>query len=239
MQKTLPKKEKDRRAKVMVVIIAIAFFACVGNLFRIQVVQADYYKGKAEENQLYDTEIPAQRGTIYDSEGNVLAQSASVWLVYIDPYSVPDDSVRADLCRDLSNALGINGDTLMKKLKMTKYRYLVIAKQVEYDNKEKVVEIKKKKYVYGKKGEEQYAYGSAMVGIVPMSSATTPTATSPAISSATQTPRATVRRASSYIITAFFRVSPAERSPQRTPTAGRCRSSMRLFTTRRTDRSSS
>ena len=49
MQKTLPKKEKDRRAKVMVVIIAIAFLACVGNLFRIQVVQADYYKGKAEE----------------------------------------------------------------------------------------------------------------------------------------------------------------------------------------------
>ena len=167
MQKTLPKKEKDRRAKVMVVIIALAFLACVGNLFRIQVVQADYYKGKAEENQLYDTEIPAQRGTIYDSEGNVLAQSASVWLVYIDPYSVPDDSVRADLCSDLSNALGINGDTLMKKLKMTKYRYLVIAKQVEYDNKEKVVEIKKKKYVYGKEGEEQYAYGSAMVGIDP------------------------------------------------------------------------
>ncbi|MFR2991534.1 MAG: hypothetical protein ACLTLL_07890 [Acutalibacteraceae bacterium] len=27
---------------------------------------------------------------------------------------------------------------------MTKYRYLVIAKQVEYDNKEKVVEIKRK-----------------------------------------------------------------------------------------------
>ena len=167
MQKTLPKKEKDRRAKVMVVIIAIAFFACVGNLFRIQVVQADYYKGKAEENQLYDTEIPAQRGTIYDSEGNVLAQSASVWLVYIDPYSVPDDSVRADLCSDLSNALGINGDTLMKKLKMTKYRYLVIAKQVEYDNKEKVVEIKKKKYEYTQDGKKQYAYGSSMVGIDP------------------------------------------------------------------------
>ena len=167
MQKTLPKKEKDRRAKVMVVIIAIAFFACVGNLFRIQVVQADYYKGKAEENQLYDTEIPAQRGTIYDSEGNVLAQSASVWLVYIDPYSVPDDNVRADLCSDLSNALGINGDTLMKKLKMTKYRYLVIAKQVEYDNKEKVVEIKKKKYEYTQDGKKQYAYGSAMVGIDP------------------------------------------------------------------------
>ena len=167
MQKTLPKKEKDRRAKVMVVIIAIAFLACVGNLFRIQVVQADYYKGKAEENQLYDTEIPAQRGTIYDSEGNVLAQSASVWLVYIDPYSVPDDSVRADLCSDLSNALGINGDTLMKKLKMTKYRYLVIAKQVEYDNKEKVVEIKKKKYEYTQDGKKQYAYGSSMVGIDP------------------------------------------------------------------------
>ena len=96
MQKTLPKKkEKDRRAKVMVAIIAIAFLACVGNLSSASRFQADYYKGKAEENQLYDTEIPAQRGTIYDSEGNILAQSASVWLVYIDPYSVPDDNVRA------------------------------------------------------------------------------------------------------------------------------------------------
>ena len=151
----------------MVAIIAIAFLACVGNLFRIQVVQADYYKGKAEENQLYDTEIPAQRGTIYDSEGNILAQSASVWLVYIDPYSVPDDNVRAQLCLDLSEALDINGDTLMKKLQMTKYRYLVIAKQVEYDNKEKVVEIKKKKYEYTKDGKKQYAYGSSMVGIDP------------------------------------------------------------------------
>ena len=131
MRKTTPKKEKDRRAKRTFICIAVVFLVCIGNLFFIQIIRADYYKGKAEENQLYDTAIPAQRGTIYDSEGNVLAQSASVWLVYIDPYSVPDDTVRAQLCLDLSETLGINGDSLMKKLQMTKYRYLVIAKQVK------------------------------------------------------------------------------------------------------------
>ena len=97
----------------------------------------------------------------------IFSPRARRWLVYIDPYSVPDDNVRAQLCLDLSEALDINGDTLMKKLQMTKYRYLVIAKQVEYDNKEKVVEIKKKKYEYTKDGKKQYAYGSSMVGIDP------------------------------------------------------------------------
>lgn len=30
------------------------------------------------------------RGTIYDSDGNILAQSATVWTVYLDPLNIKD-----------------------------------------------------------------------------------------------------------------------------------------------------
>ena len=43
-----------------------------------------------------------------------------------------------------------------------RYRYLVSAKQVEYDNKEKVVEIKKKKYEYTQDGKKHIARVAAI-----------------------------------------------------------------------------
>ncbi len=163
----MPKKTRDRRAKVLFCIIALFFTACVGNLIRIQVIKSDYYKTKAEQTQLYDNTIPAQRGTIYDATGKVLAQSASVWLVYIDPYSVQDDTVRAELCKDLSEALDIDGDRLMRQLQKTHMRYIVIAKQVEYETKEKVAALKKKIYTYKKDGKDAVFVGGSAIGIDP------------------------------------------------------------------------
>lgn len=159
--------------------------------------------------------------------------------MYIDPYSVPDDTVRAQLCLDLSETLGINGDSLMKKLQMTKYRYLVIAKQVEYDRKEKVVEIKKKKYEYVKDGKKQYAYGSSMVGIDPDVKRYYPNGNLASHIIGYTNSEGNGQAGASSTITIFFRAYPAERSRQRMPTAERCRSNMRLFTMRQTVKSSS
>lgn len=173
MQKTLPKKERDRRAKVVILIAILLFAVCAVNLLVIQVFKADKYRSEAENNQLYDTEIPAKRGTIYDSNGNILAESASVWLVFVDPKSVPNEAVRANLCKDLSEILDVSGDQIMSKLQKTGYRYLVVARQVEYDTKQKIVEIKQKKYYLDgnqnrSEGDDgEYTVGSLMVGIDP------------------------------------------------------------------------
>ncbi len=173
MAKWSPRKTLTARSMVIVALVVVAFIFCIGNLVRIQIVEADYYKSKAEENQLYDTEVPAKRGTIYDANGNVLAQSASVWLVFIDPHSVPNDEVRGWLCKDLSEMLDIDGDTLMNKLKMDKYRYLVIKRRIEYDLKEEVSKFLEKSYTYVVKDEatgaeyKRKAYVKTMVGIDP------------------------------------------------------------------------
>ena len=62
----------------------------MARIFYLQVLKGDEYAAKAESQQLSDTEIPAMRGTIYDSDGNILAQSATVWTVYLDPLNIKD-----------------------------------------------------------------------------------------------------------------------------------------------------
>ena len=62
----------------------------MARIFYLQVLKGDEYAAKAESQQLSDTEIPAMRGTIYDSDGNILAQSATVWTVYLDPLNIKE-----------------------------------------------------------------------------------------------------------------------------------------------------
>ena len=58
----------------------------VFSLVRLQIFQGDSLKKAAVDQQLKDTQIVAKRGTIYDANDKVLAQSASVWKVVIEPY---------------------------------------------------------------------------------------------------------------------------------------------------------
>lgn len=80
------------RALILFAVLALLFATDIGRLFYIQVVKGDEYADKAQSQQLSDTEIEANRGTIYDSEGNILAQSATVWTVFLDPSNITDDN---------------------------------------------------------------------------------------------------------------------------------------------------
>ena len=79
----------NKRGFGALIIIAILALAIIGRLAYLQLVKGDEYTAKAESQQLGDNEIKASRGTIYDANMNVLAQSASVWSVYINPSKIP------------------------------------------------------------------------------------------------------------------------------------------------------
>ena len=55
---------------------------------QLQVVEAERLSGLAEQQRLRRIETPAQRGTIFDSSGRVLAQSVRVYTVVVDPYNI-------------------------------------------------------------------------------------------------------------------------------------------------------
>ncbi len=55
------------------------------SIFKVSVIEGGYWKALANSQQLQSTVVSASRGTIYDSNGSVLAQSATVYTVYCDP----------------------------------------------------------------------------------------------------------------------------------------------------------
>ncbi|MCL2639019.1 MAG: penicillin-binding transpeptidase domain-containing protein [Oscillospiraceae bacterium] len=76
---------------VFVLIIAMTGYICV-QLFDVAVVNAEYYRAKANAQQLRGFAIPANRGTIFDSNGKILAQSKTVWTIVLSPNVIRENS---------------------------------------------------------------------------------------------------------------------------------------------------
>ena len=78
---SLPQTNENTLAKralhVLIIIVVLAFGACIFYLGYVQLGLGEEYRAKAEANQLRDSEISAERGVIYDRNGKELAKSAS------------------------------------------------------------------------------------------------------------------------------------------------------------------
>ena len=66
-------------------LVFVGFGAVVISLFRWQIVRGEEMSIAALDQSLRSTTLSAMRGTIYDATGKVLAQSASVWTVVLEP----------------------------------------------------------------------------------------------------------------------------------------------------------
>lgn len=153
-----PSKQMAKRAVWAMSLLAVAFLYGIGALFSAAVVHGEEYRRKAEQNQLSDTKIAAQRGTIYDSNMKVLAKSASAWLVYVNPSKVKTDAQLELTVRGLCDILGVEETTVRNKLSKTKTGYQKIAGEVETDKKDEL-----KAYISEHKAEKL----STIIGIDP------------------------------------------------------------------------
>lgn len=165
------------RAVSVLLLLSIGVFGATSiNLARIQLVESEGYKKQAEENQLHDTQLSAARGIIYDTNGTVLAQSASVWKVYINPSKIPTDEVKDIVCKTLSETLSISYDTVKAKADLSSYAYMVVKRQVELEEKEAVSAILSTRIDYTKtttnadgtvKVKNDRLYLNSIIGIDP------------------------------------------------------------------------
>ena len=131
-----PSRHMVQRAVAVLVALLFGVFGMdVASLVRIQLIQADEYRSKAESQQLSDTEIQPQRGLIYDRNKKVLAQSANVWLVYINPSKIPNDKVREAISEGLAEILEMDKETILKKAQKSNYGYVAVKKQIEKEMK--------------------------------------------------------------------------------------------------------
>ena len=103
---------RKRLLTAFIALIAV-FAALFGRLFYIQVIDGSSLRAKAAEQWYRDLPLKATRGKILDASGTVLADSKDVFTLYARPNAVKD---KAQTAQSLSAALGLNYDSVLKKL---------------------------------------------------------------------------------------------------------------------------
>ncbi|MBP3320638.1 MAG: PASTA domain-containing protein [Clostridia bacterium] len=141
MSKGINIRMQRRSLVVLIVLVFIGFPVLIFRLINLQIVQGEYLQKMASEQQLTDTKINPKRGTIYDRNMNILAQSASVWTVVLEPAYIDTDQKRELICSGMSEILNIDKEKLLE-LSKNKSCYNIIKKKVESDIKDKIIEFK-------------------------------------------------------------------------------------------------
>lgn len=161
------KTEFHKRVLALVIVIAILFGLDGVRLAYLQLVNNDELAAKAESQQLSDTEIKAMRGSIYDSNGNVLAQSATVYNIFIDPLNITSEEKRKLVVDGLSTIFEYD-DEQKKELEEKTHKenhYTMVEEKVEFDKKKQISEYVSENKIGSIVGSEQttkryYPYGS-------------------------------------------------------------------------------
>lgn len=131
----LTSKLKVRALIAVALLLVFGFGTDIIRLFYLQVVKGEELKTKAESQQLSDTEISADRGIIYDCNYNVLAESASAWLVYVNPSKIKDDAQRKLISTTLAKTLKLDEKRVYEKISNSDYSYVKIQGKIEFTEK--------------------------------------------------------------------------------------------------------
>ncbi len=142
-------KLKVRALIAVALLLVFGFGTDIIRLFYLQVVKGEELKTKAESQQLSDTEISADRGIIYDCNYNVLAESASAWLVYVNPSKIKDDTQRKLISTTLAKTLKLDEKRVYEKISNSDYSYVKIQGKIEYTEKTLISSFIKDNDLYG------------------------------------------------------------------------------------------
>ena len=111
-------------------VLVLGFGAVITNLVRLQLVNGETLKTDAVDQSLQSTQLTPSRGTIYDATGTkVLAQSASVWTVALEPNYI-DEGDDVKIAKGLSEILGLDYDDVLKKAQQNSY-FVYVKRKVE------------------------------------------------------------------------------------------------------------
>lgn len=108
-----------RRLNLLVFVVMLAALIYVSvQMYNVAVRESDKYQALASSQQFRSTTVKANRGTIYDKNGQVLAQSVTVYTVYVDPrtYAERDTEKEDIIVYTLSSKLGIDAEQVREKL---------------------------------------------------------------------------------------------------------------------------
>lgn len=133
-----------KRKLNLIVFGALIIFVIwiIVNLYKTSITDNERYQTLANDNQFASTIVKANRGSIYDVNGETLAQSATVYSVNIDPLKWQEvldkkgeeeskrqlDAAVTILCEELS---GVDKETVINKYKEGTSNWANVAQKIE------------------------------------------------------------------------------------------------------------
>lgn len=162
-KRIIMKDLQKKTALVLAIILIAGFGFSIFGLAKAQLVQGEFFKNKAQRQQLSDTTITAERGVIYDRNMTVLAKSASAWKVSLNAkaFSQIPEAEQEKIFDGLEEILGLSRETLENKASYTQYNSVNLKYKVEKDEKDKLAEFVKTTFE-NDKGED-VSYNSVIM----------------------------------------------------------------------------
>lgn len=124
-------------------LVFVGFGAAAVSLFRWQILRGEEMSTAALDQSLRSTTLSAMRGTIYDATGKVLAQSASVWTVVLEPayFSEYDDpeAARRTVASGLAAILDMDEEEVYERTQGNSY-FVYLKRRVETSIRDQINE---------------------------------------------------------------------------------------------------
>lgn len=162
-KKTMSTKQ---RIKLMTAIFLAGVILLTVRLFWIQFIDGARYKKLAAQQQTRDSIITARRGTIYDRNMKILAQSATAERITINPQQIEKTGNGDKVVKALVEIIGVDEESLREKLARTDRQSVIVAKQVE---KSVADELRKEKITgiyFEEDSKRYYPYGSLAAQVI-------------------------------------------------------------------------
>ena len=134
-----------RRGTALLLIFCILLSALGVVLFRMQIFGYEEYQQKVLDQITVGSALKANRGNIYDRNGNLLATNITTWRVYISPVDIAVAKRRSAGNQDeriasgLSEILGLPYEDIYKKTQRSYRLDETIAKSVDRDTAARVL----------------------------------------------------------------------------------------------------
>lgn len=152
-----------KRLLIIVILITFLFAAVFGRLIYLQIFQAEALQVKAAEQWMRDLPLTAKRGLITDRNGVVLADSSTLYDVYIRPNAIEDRSAVANL---LATALNTDYDKIWEKVNKTGVSEVTIAKKIEKSVMQQIADKNLAGIYFSQNINRYYVYGDFLTQVL-------------------------------------------------------------------------
>ena len=144
-----------RRGRFVAAVVVVAFLGLGVRLHQLQYVRGDEYRDLARRQHFHRVVTAANRGSIFDRSGNLLAVTVARPSLYADPSQIEDPYLAAGR---IAGVLGRERETILRRLN-SKGQFVWIARKLDPKLADKVMALGVKGLGIRKEATRAYPQG--------------------------------------------------------------------------------